>query len=85
MAGEVNPARLAEVLELAGGLRDLMIRDERRIDALMEAVRDEAWQAHVGEAMPDGEAEARHKQITRELWRTIDQELAELRSLQERS
>lgn len=85
MDGVLDTARLDELVESLGRLRERLVQDERKLDALLQRIQDEAWQADVRVAAMDDQAEAEYRQITRELWQTIDQELERLRSLSERN
>ena len=74
----MDAAEIRRVLERAEALRDWLIADRKRIDALARAIADEAWHARLPEAAPD-EGEAR--EFSREaaaLEREIEDEMRRL-------
>ena len=68
------------LLEGAEALRERLARDGGRIDALAQAVRDEAWHARASGADPDGEVEREHAHKAAEVERTLDDEFGRLRA-----
>jgi len=81
----MNEAALGTLLARASALRDRLAGESRRIEALTRAVADEAWHAKVPEAKPRAEEARRFSLAVAGYRRTIDEELARLARLADRS
>ncbi len=71
---------LTRLVEHAQDLRDQLGEDTKRIDALSQALRDEAWHAKQPAAAPDGEKERAYIQAVRERSRSIEEGLKRLKA-----